>query len=132
MCEVKTEYKKYVHVENRLKVLYLRLMKYIYGCMESALLCSDIYSETLNSHRFIASPYTRCIANRTIKSNKWTISWYVQDNKVSNTDEEVNTKVIETVSNNSVNFVVSRKKKHKFLGMYIEFLADGKIIAIHE
>ena len=32
-CEVNPEHKKNVRVENGIKVLYLRLMKALYGCM---------------------------------------------------------------------------------------------------
>ena len=43
MCEVKPEHKENVRVDNRVKLLYLKLMKYLYGCMEYELLCYDIY-----------------------------------------------------------------------------------------
>ena len=33
MCEVSSEYKKFVGMENRKRVLYLRLKKSLYGCM---------------------------------------------------------------------------------------------------
>ena len=42
MCEVNPEHKKNVCVENGVKVLYLRLLKALYGCMESALICYDL------------------------------------------------------------------------------------------
>ena len=35
--------------------------------------------------------------------------------------------MIETTSEHFVNLTLSRGKKHKFLGMDIEFLADGKL-----
>ena len=43
MCEVNPEHKKNIRVENVVKVLHLRLMKSIYGCMKYALLCYDLY-----------------------------------------------------------------------------------------
>ena len=43
MWEVNPKHKKHVHVENGVKVLYLRLMKYLYVCMESALMWYDLY-----------------------------------------------------------------------------------------
>ena len=50
MCEVNPKHKKNVRLENGVKVLYLRILKALYGCMEYALLWYDIYSKTLN-HR---------------------------------------------------------------------------------
>ena len=64
-------------------------------------------------------PYHRCRANSNIQENICTIVWYVDDNKVSHVDEEVNTKVIETISENFGNLTVSRWEKHKFLRMDI-------------
>ena len=43
MCEVNPEHKKNVRVENVVKVLYVRLLKVLYGYMESALQWYDIY-----------------------------------------------------------------------------------------
>ena len=95
--------------------------------MESALLWYGIYSKTLKAQGFLINPYHRCIANSNIQENLCTIVWYVDDNKVSHVDEEVNTKVFETTSENFGNLTVSRGKKHKFLGMDIEFLSYGKL-----
>ena len=127
MCEVNPEHKKTVHVDNGVKVIYLRLIKYLYGCMEYALLWYDLYSKTLKSPGFLINPYDRYIANSTIQYNQFTIAWYVDNNKVSHVDEEVNTRIIEKISERFGNLTVSREKKHKFLGMDIEFLADGKL-----
>ena len=46
MCEVNPEHNKKVRVENGVKVLYLRLLKDLYGCMESTLMWYDLYSTT--------------------------------------------------------------------------------------
>ena len=44
MYKVNPKHKKNVRVENGVKVKYIRLMKYLYGCMESALFWYDLYS----------------------------------------------------------------------------------------
>ena len=74
----------------------------------------------------LINPYDRCIENSIIKDKQFTISWYVDNNKVSHVDEEVNTKMIGTISEIFGNLTLSRRNKHKFLGMKIEFLSDGK------
>ena len=121
------KHKKYICVNNGVKVLYLRLLKVLYGCITSVLLWYDLYYMTLKSQGLLINPYYRCIANSTIKDNQCTIAWYVDDNKVSHVDEEVNTKVVEIISEHFGNLAVSRGKKHKFLVMYIELLADSKL-----
>ena len=53
-------------MDNGVKVIYLILLKYLYGLMESVLLWYDIYSRTLKSQGFVVNPYDRCISNSTI------------------------------------------------------------------
>ena len=98
MCKMKPEHKNNLSVDNGVNVLYLQLLKYLYLCMDSELLYYDLYSNTLKSHGFAFNPYDVCIANSTINGKQCTISWYVDDNKVLHIDEEVNTKIIETIS----------------------------------
>ena len=43
MCEVNPEYKKYVVKENGKEVLYVKILRAIYGCIESALLWYELY-----------------------------------------------------------------------------------------
>ena len=87
ICEVNPKHKKNVCVENGVKVLYLRLLKALHGCMQYALMWCDLYSKTLKSHGFPINPYDRCIANITIKYKQYTIACYVDNNKISNSDE---------------------------------------------
>ena len=83
--------------------------------MESALLCYALYSKTLQAHGLLINTYGSFISNITIQDKQCTIAWYVNDNKVSHVDEEVNTKLIDTISEHFGNLTVSRGTKHKFL-----------------
>ena len=47
MCEVNPEYIPFVRYENGKKVLYIKILESINGCIESALLWYKLYSETL-------------------------------------------------------------------------------------
>ena len=47
ICKVNPEHTKNVRVENGVKVLYLQLLKGLYGCIESSLLWYDLYTKTL-------------------------------------------------------------------------------------
>ena len=48
------------------KVLYLKKLKTLYGCMESVILWYDLYAKTMKSQGFVVNPYNMCIANITI------------------------------------------------------------------
>ena len=65
---------KNVCVDNGENLLYLCLLKYLYGCTESAKLWYDIYSKTLKSQGFLIITYDRGIENSTIKDKQCTIS----------------------------------------------------------
>ena len=58
MCRVNPEYKQHVRKEKGKEVLYLRVLRAIYGCLESALLWYRLYSTTLVSMGFVLNPMT--------------------------------------------------------------------------
>jgi hypothetical protein len=127
MCEVNPEYLEDVRTVNGKKVLYLRLLKALYGCIESALLWYELYVKVLKGMGFKINPYDRCIANKMINGKQCTIAWYVDDNKVSHVSEDVLTEVIDEVKKHFGELVVSRGKEHTFLGMNLKFKDDGTV-----
>ena len=82
ICKANSEYETYVVTENGKKVLYLRVLRALYGCLESALLWYDLYSSTLKSHGFELNPYDSCVANKIINRKQCTILFYVDDTKL--------------------------------------------------
>ena len=66
MCEVCSDYIPFVGIENGKRVLYLQLLKALYGCVKSALLWYDLFSGTLHEMGFELNPYDTCVANKTI------------------------------------------------------------------
>ena len=44
LCKVDEGYKAFVTIENGQKVIYLQLLKALYGCLRSALLWYELYS----------------------------------------------------------------------------------------
>jgi hypothetical protein len=127
MCEVNPEYLPDVRFENGKKVLYLRVLKALYGCIESALLWYNLFKSTLEGMGFVVNPYDRCVANATINGKQCTIVWYVDDNKLSHMSEDVITEVIDKIKEHFGDLVVSRGKQHTFLGMNIKFNSNGSL-----
>ena len=121
MCQVSQEYKKYVVHVNGKKVLYLRVLRALYGCLESAMLWYKLYSETLQKMGFILNPYDGCVANKVINGKQCTIAFYVDDNKISHEDPEVVTQVIKELSTYFGELKVQRGTKFDILGMTMEF-----------
>ena len=103
-----------MRMENGMKVLYLGILKLLYGCIESALLLHDLCAKTLKSHGFVVNPCDRFIANSTIDNIQFKIALYVDKNKVSHIDEHVNTRTIEAKEEHFGELTVSRGKSTSF------------------
>jgi Reverse transcriptase (RNA-dependent DNA polymerase) len=113
-----------VVIENGKKVLYVRLIKAIYGCVQSALLWYKLFYGTLEKMGFVLNPYDPCIANCMIDGKQCTIAWYVDDMKISHVDPEVVTSIINTLENHFEKMTVTRGKEHVFLGMNIRYTEE--------
>ena len=127
MCEVNPKYKPFVKIENGKKVLYLRVLRAIYGCIESALLWYDLFSSTLAKMGFTINPYDRCVANKIINGKQCTIVWYVDDVKVSHMEEAVVDDIVKVVEEHFGEMKVCKDKTFDYLGMNITITADKKI-----
>jgi hypothetical protein len=121
LCKLNPEHIKFVVVENGVKVLYVRLIKAIYGCVKSALLWYKMFSSTLQKMGFVLNPYDPCIANCMIQGEQCTIAWYVDDNKISHKDPEVVTMIINKIEAQFGKMTVTRGREHVFLGMDIKY-----------
>ena len=56
MCQVKTEYKNYMIYKNGKMVLYLLVLRYNYGCIDSSLLWYKIFKTKLKGIGFEINP----------------------------------------------------------------------------
>jgi len=126
MCEVNHEYRKFVTIERGRRVPYVRVLKVIYGMIESALRWYDLFSSTLTGMGFEINPYDKCTANIIINGSQCTVGWYVDDNKVSRVDDDVIDMVVDEIEAKSGKLTRNKGNKHTFLGMDIEILPDKK------
>jgi hypothetical protein len=94
MCTANSKYTPFVVLEHGKKVLYLQLLKALYGCVRSALLWYDLFSTDLQKMGFKLNPYDLCVGNKTINGKQCTIVWYVDDTKISHEDPNLLTEVI--------------------------------------
>ena len=84
MVETSPEtYKDYVVYENGTPVLYLVLVKALYGLLESSLLFYKKLVKDLEEIGFEINPYDPCVANKMVDGKQLTITWHVDDLKVS-------------------------------------------------
>ena len=121
LCEMNPAHKAFVVFENGEQVLYVRLLKALYGCVKSALLWYELFSSTLLQMGFTLNPYDQCVANCKIGGKQCTIGWYVDDTKISHEDPAVVTTIIEQLEAKFGKMTVVRGDKHVFLGMNIAY-----------
>ena len=116
---------KHVTIEGGTKVLYVRVVKALYGCVKSALLWYELFSKTLVEMGFELNPYESCIANSMINGAQCTIAWYVDDTKISHVDPAVVTSTIQKIEAKFGKMTVRRGAEHVFLRIHIRYTGKG-------
>jgi hypothetical protein len=67
--------RNYIHVgPNNKPILYLKLLKALYGCLMSALLFYLKLLKHLEDYRFVLNPYNPCVANTLVNWKQFTIT----------------------------------------------------------
>ena len=108
MCEANKKYRTHVKYERGKPVLYMKLLKALYGCMQSALLWYQTFSNKLEKMGFILNPYDPCVANMNIEGYQCTICWYVDDVKISHKDSKVVDRIIAVLNDEFGDLTVTR------------------------
>ena len=127
LCDVDEGYKQYVSIENGKKVLYLQLLKALYGFLRSALLWYELYSSKLQGMGFVLNPYDTCVANKIINGKQCSISYYMDGNISTHAEQQVLEEVVQMVEKDVGKIAVSRGNTHTFLGMQITFNENGTV-----
>ena len=132
LCKVdETKYRPYMCYEKKKPVLYVQLMRALYGTLQAALLfwinLSTFLTEELG---FELNPYDHCVANKMINGKQCTIVWHVDDLKMLHVQQEVLDEIIGKLTHkygNEKGLTVQRGRKHEYLGMTIEYTDDQKV-----
>ena len=95
------------------------MVRALYVCIESTLQWYILYKSTLKKEGFVLNPYDLCIANKIIDGKQCKIVWYVDDKKISHTDENVVTNILEKMKEHFGDIKIYRGNSHVFLGIGI-------------
>ena len=71
--------RQYVHNERGKTVLYMELLKAVYGTLRSALLFLKLLSKKLVEWGFEINLYDWCVANKMVNGKQCTILWHVDE-----------------------------------------------------
>ena len=132
LCEMDPLYQDYVVLEgrNQQKVLYVHITRAIYGMLVSAMLFYKKLVADLTAYGFELNPYDPCVANKLVNGNQITVSWHVDDLKVSCKDSRQVDVFLQWVSDTygSIGEVkTTRGKVHDYLGMTLDYSVPGQV-----
>ena len=124
------KYEKYTVMEKGKPVIYVRLLKALYGTLKAVLLFWENLSEALQEWGFKINPHGWCVANKTINGKQYTIGWHVQNLELSHIDSEVVYDIINKLDKRygkEAPMVTTRGKIHDYLGMALDYNIDVKV-----
>ena len=125
-------YKDFVVYENNIKVLYVEVLKALYGMLQASLLFYKKLKKDLESIGFKINPYDPCVANRMINGKQHTVTWHVDDLKSSHIDKKVNDDFLlwleKMYGDPKTPVKATRGKQHNYLAMNLNYNEKGKVI----
>ena len=125
-------YKAYAVIENGQAVIYVELLKALYGLLLAAVLFYKKLLKDLQSKGFVLNRYDPCVVNKMIKGKQATIVWWVDDLKISHVDSKIVDEIIRWLrfkyEDPAIkNMPAHRGKVHEFLGMKFDYSTAGEV-----
>jgi len=126
MCDVNSDFVEDIVYENEKPVLYVQILKALYGMIESALLWYLLYIEVLLKHGFELNPVDKCVANKIIDGKQCTIGLHVDDNMISHVKTSAVDDILKLIEGYFPGLQIQTGRKLDFLGLEVEFRDDGE------
>jgi Reverse transcriptase (RNA-dependent DNA polymerase) len=130
LIEIDSNYETFVATEKGKPVVYVQLVKALYGTLKAAKLFWEKLTSTLKSWGFVPNKYDSCVVNKTVNGKQCTIAWHVDDLKISHEDPDVVSGVIRQLEGEfgkEAPLTITRGRVHTYLGMELDFSVDGKV-----
>ena len=133
LIELDTQlYSPYVTYEKGQPVIYLHVLKAIYGMLTSAMLFYQKLRKDLENYGFEINPYDPCVANKIINGKQMTVTWHVDDMKISHKDPKVVDGFIDWLEkmygdDELGHVTVTRGKHHEYLAMKLDSSKKGEV-----
>ena len=123
-------YRKYMWSENGKPVLYVKLLKALYGTLHATLLFWKRLSKQLVDWGFEINPYDWCVTNKMVNGRQLMVLWHVDDLKISHVDDVVVTNLVDQLElefGKEAPLTVTHRKVHDYLGMTLDFSLPRKV-----
>ena len=117
--------------EGRETVLYVELLKALYGTLRAARLFWEKLTKQLLEWGFTANPHDSCVMNKMVNGKQLTVAWHVDDLKISHVDALAVDHFIDQMEEEfgkEAPLSKSRGKVHDYLGMVLDYSKPGKLV----
>lgn len=123
LCDTRPEYSDF-----RLRdgTVVVKLLKAMYGCVESSRLLFQHIQSTLKGTGFTPNPHDSCVLNKGTGDNQCSVYLYVDDLLVTSHDQQAINNVIETLSAVFGPIKAKHGTRHDYLGMAFDFSVPGE------
>jgi hypothetical protein len=88
------DYHNFVCMEGNHKVLYAKMLKALYGMLQSSPLYYKKFCKDLEEIIFKINSYDLCVVNRMIKGKQHTVTWHLDNLKISYINLKVNSEFL--------------------------------------
>ena len=123
-------YGSHVVLENGKKVIYVQVLRAIFGMLQAALLWYQKFRTDLEGIGFEFNPYDPCVANRLVDGAQRTVRFHVDDLMSSHVNPMMNTKFGEWLEKMYGEYKAVkplRGKVHDYLGMSFYYSSKGVV-----
>ena len=123
-------YHPHMVMEKGKPMIYVELLKALYGTLRAARLFWETLSGKLQEWGFTLNAYDSCIANKQVDGHQCTITWHVDDLKISHVDEHVVRSIIQKMQDTfgqHSELSMHIGKRHDYLGMILDFTTPGTL-----
>jgi hypothetical protein len=117
-------------LENHKKVIYVEVLKAMYGMLEAALLWYKTFRKDLEDNGFVFNPYDPCVANKKVQGSQQTIVFHVDNLKSSHKSKLVNNKFekwLNSMYGKHGKVTATHGQVHGYLGMELDYRKQGKL-----
>jgi hypothetical protein len=122
-------YEPYLTEESGERVMYVELLKALYGTLRAARLFWEKLSSKLIEWGFERNPYDPCVMNKIVNGKQVTVGWHVDDILTLHVEKIVVDHFIEQLEGEfgkETPMNVSRGKVHDYLGMVLDFISQSQ------
>ena len=125
-------YASYVTEEKGKKVMYVELLKALYGTLRAAqLFWEKLQAKLVNDWGVTPNRYDSCVVNKKVNGKQLMVAWHVDDLKVSHEDENALDEFIgmmEEEFGQETPLTIARGPIHEYLGMTLDFTEKGRVV----